>query len=344
MATIDRRRINGPPGGTKPPVFVASLLEGDSTTEHVQLLRPQRTRKDNELRKIFHGPRPPPRSSPFSPNLLLNTYLKFSPFATRKRRGYLRDLAERDLSVHLETALRGVIIADRWPKSVLDISVIVLEGEEDGWWGDNAITSTSRSGAAVGAASGTGTETGMSAAGGGQGWGLMTVLANAITVAGAAIIDAGVDCLGLISGGVASVVSVPTTSAVSGTTTPAQSQKQDNDGQSVALSSSSQSPLTTLKILLDPAPTDHPTNTILATAVVGYMPSSDELTEVWVKGNIPAVQGFDHEALIDAAVECAKAISGGVVAAAVRECAEGVCRAGGRIEGEKKEGDVEMLG
>ncbi|KAI5298045.1 hypothetical protein KEM56_004369, partial [Ascosphaera pollenicola] len=181
-ALQDRRRVNGPSGGTKPPVFASSLLQGDTTKDHIKLLRPRRTRKDNELRKIFlqtgiipsasgsaylelppqpptssrttflpassslkllctvYGPRPTARSAPFSPNLLLNTHLKLSPFATRKRRGYLRDIAERDLSVHLETALRGVIVADRWPKSQLDISVVVLEGEEDGWWGDDAVS------------------------------------------------------------------------------------------------------------------------------------------------------------------------------------------------------------
>lgn len=42
----DRRRINGPPGGTRPPVF-ASSLKPIPTAE-----RPQRQRQPNELRKI----------------------------------------------------------------------------------------------------------------------------------------------------------------------------------------------------------------------------------------------------------------------------------------------------
>ncbi|KAI5279699.1 hypothetical protein KEM52_004303, partial [Ascosphaera acerosa] len=52
MAAIDRRRVNAPQGGTRPPVFASSLLEGDSTSEHIALLRPRRTRGDNELRKM----------------------------------------------------------------------------------------------------------------------------------------------------------------------------------------------------------------------------------------------------------------------------------------------------
>lgn len=48
----DRRRINGPPGGTRPPVF-ASLLKSatGAATE-----RPVRTRQPNELRKICKNP------------------------------------------------------------------------------------------------------------------------------------------------------------------------------------------------------------------------------------------------------------------------------------------------
>src|SRR4051794_33706385 len=53
-----------------------------------------------------HGPRSLPRSAPFSPHMVLSTHVKYAPFATRQRKGYLRDASERDLSIHLETALR----------------------------------------------------------------------------------------------------------------------------------------------------------------------------------------------------------------------------------------------
>lgn len=253
----DRRRLNAPPGGTAPPVF-ASIPEA-------KLAKPIRTRKPDEHRKIFlrtgvvpsasgsayyeippqgqdtskqtlvpsssslkitctvHGPRPLPRNAAFSSNLLLTTHTKFAPFATRQRRGYVRDASERDLGVHLETALRGVIIGDRWPKSGCEVVITVLEGEEDGWWGET------QEGGKVG------------------GWGMMNVLAGCITVASAAIADAGIDCVDLVSGGVAALT------------------KQD-DASGV----------------IDPCPSEHD---IKAACVVGYLHSRDEITEMWMKGD-----------------------------------------------------------
>ena len=32
--------------------------------------------------------------------------------------------------MHLETALRGALIADRWPKSGVDVVVTIIEGED----------------------------------------------------------------------------------------------------------------------------------------------------------------------------------------------------------------------
>merc|ERR1711977_376795 len=90
-----------------------------------------------KLTCTVHGPRPLPKNAPFSPHIILSTHVKYAPFATRKRRGYLRDSSERDLGVHLETALRGVIIGDRWPKSGVEVIITILEGEEDQWWGDD---------------------------------------------------------------------------------------------------------------------------------------------------------------------------------------------------------------
>ena len=44
----DRRRINGPQGGTVPPIFASLLADNDES----RLERPARTRQPNELRKI----------------------------------------------------------------------------------------------------------------------------------------------------------------------------------------------------------------------------------------------------------------------------------------------------
>lgn len=112
---------------------------------------------------------------------MLTTHVKYAPFAARRRKGHIRDVSERDLGVHLETALRGVIVAERWPKSGLDITITVLEAEDDRWWGD-APDSHDAS------------------------WGMMNVLAGCITAASAAIADTQIDCLDLVAGGVAALV------------------------------------------------------------------------------------------------------------------------------------------
>lgn len=289
---VDRRRINAPPGGTAPPVFAA--------VQGAKIEKPIRTRNSDEHRKIFlrtgvvptasgsayyeipptvssssskvlipdssslkitctvHGPRPLPRNAAFSPNMLLTTHIKFAPFATRQRRGYVRDAAERDLGAHLETALRGVIIGERWPKSGCEVVITVLEGEEDGWWGD----------------AGEGGKAG--------GWGMMNVLAGCITVASAALVDAGIDCVDLVSGGVAAL----TGSSISG-------------GDS---------------FVIDPCPSEHD---IRAACVVGYLQSRDEVTEMWMKGDA----GSQAEALIDNAVNAAT-LTRSVLAEAIKEATE----------------------
>ena len=134
-----------------------------------------------KLACTVHGPKPLPRSATFSPNLVLTTHVKYAPFAARKRKGHIRDASERDLGVHLETALRGVIVAERWPKSGLDITITILEAEDDRWWGDAPDSHDAA-------------------------WGMMNVLAGCITAASAAIADARIDCLDLVAGGVAAVV------------------------------------------------------------------------------------------------------------------------------------------
>lgn len=170
----------------------------------------------------------------------------------------MRDAAERDLGAHLETALRGVIIGERWPKSSCEVIITVLEGEEDGWWGD----------------AGEGGKAG--------GWGMMNVLAGCITVASAALVDAGIDCVDLISGGVAALIGPPSSG---------------EDG-----------------FVLDPCPSEHE---IRAACVVGYLQTRDEVTEMWMKGD----SGSQAETLIDNAVRAAT-LTRNVLAEAVKEATE----------------------
>ncbi|PLB51115.1 exoribonuclease family protein [Aspergillus steynii IBT 23096] len=308
----DRRRINGPPGGTRPAIFASSLDSASTATA-----RPQRQRQPNDLRKIFlktglipsasgsaylefepsaslaaarsspqslippssalklactvHGPKPLPRSATFSPNLVLTTHVKYAPFAARRRKGHIRDASERDLGVHLETALRGVIVAERWPKSGLDITITILEAEDDRWWGDAPDSHDSP-------------------------WGMLNVLAGCVTAASAAISDARIDCLDLVAGGVAALVS-----------------DESEEGKDAKP-----------KLMLDMDPAEH--KAIVSACVVAYMPSRDEITELWLKGDSSKAslaaddKRLAHDALIDGAVDAARGAHT-VLAEAVRESA-----------------------
>ncbi|KAI9667691.1 MAG: 3'-5'-exoribonuclease [Bathelium mastoideum] len=311
----DRRRINPPNGGTAPPVFLSSL----SPTDAVQFQRPKRSRQPNELRQIFlktglnpsasgsayfelspptsspsstattttttttslppffsssstpkgtlkltcsiHGPHPLPRSQPYTPHLHLSTSVKFAPFASPRRRATpgREGPAERDLAAQLETALRGVAIGERWPKSGVDVCVTVLEEE-----------------------GGEGEERGGGEKGGMGGWGAMVVLAGCVTVASAAMVDAGIDCVDLVSGGVVAVVA-------------------DGDGKGKGLVKSGEGgkEQNGVRMVLDPSPNEH--ERVVAAAMVAYLQSRDEITQLWVKGDA----GVDAEDLINGAVHAA---------------------------------------
>ncbi|KAL8953389.1 MAG: hypothetical protein Q9222_000766 [Ikaeria aurantiellina] len=312
----DRRRINPPLGPTTAPVYATSAKAPPPS-------RPKRARAANDIRKIFlktgltpsasgsaylelepptqhsnaqsflnpspslkitctvHGPRPLPRSVPFSPHLLLSAHVKYAPFASKQRRSYVRDASERDLSVHVETALRGVIICERWPKSGVDVVITVLEGEDE----EDGRGDTLRE---------------REVAGGVKGWGMMSVLSGCITVASAAIVDAGIDCVDLASGGVAGLL-------------------RPSDPQSNSSSNGSAG------IVIDPCASEEPD--LLAVCVVGYLQSRDELTEIWTRGDIEATSTeaspdpVSLEVLIDKAVEAASA-SRLVLEAALKESTE----------------------
>ncbi|KAI5805143.1 3' exoribonuclease family, domain 1-domain-containing protein [Geopyxis carbonaria] len=229
----DRRRTNGPSIPTAPPVFLST---------HTPPLPP---RAPDELRKIFlktsltppatgsaffelsapstlkltasvYGPRPLPPSAAFSPNARITAELKFAPFSTSgARRGYVRDALERDLSAQLQTALAGSIKASVYPKSGIDVFVTVLDCEGD---------------IDVGAG----------------GLGAMQALAGAVTCASAAVADAGIECVDLVSCGIAA--------------------RRGNG------------------VVLDPSPLDAGDEDVGSAALVAYMAARDELTLVWTWG------------------------------------------------------------
>ena len=256
------------------PVLKTGLVSAASGSAYLELEAPDSSARRTlipstsslKLTCSVHGPKPVARTTSFSPNLQLSAQVKFAPFAARQRRGYIRDAAERDLSVHLETALKGVIILDRWPKSAIEVIITVLEGEEDSWVAN-----------------------GLSSKGGFEGAGMMNVLAGCLTVASAALADARIDCLDLMAGGVAAAV-------------PESDQTKAR--------------------LLDPCPTEH--EELTAICVVGYLPTRDEITELWVKGDLPAeteAHGMGLESLVDAAANAARGVQA-VLQEAVRESAE----------------------
>lgn len=201
-----------------------------------------------KLTCTVHGPRALPRSSPFSPHLVLTSHVKFAPFATRQRRAYIRDSSERDLSVHLETALRASILADRWPKSGVDVIVTIVEGDYEGH-----TVRPKRD----------------------EEWDLMNVLGACITVASAAVIDAGIDCIDSVTGGVAALV------------------RPSLDDDPV--------------LVLDPAVSE--SAVAMAACCVAYLPSRDEISSVWLKGQLPPSDPTSHLRLVGMATQAAKGTS-----------------------------------
>ncbi|KAF5022650.1 hypothetical protein F66182_5293 [Fusarium sp. NRRL 66182] len=272
----DRRRINGPGGATIPPIYESDELASSSRSRAANGIRAQYLKtgvtpsasgsayleiepqdasgsKGMKLTCTVHGPRSLPRSAPFSPHMVLSTHVKYAPFATRQRKGYLRDASERDLSTHLEAALRGALIADRWPKSGVDVIVTIIEGDQ------------ARQ---------------LAVEQGSEEWDIMNVLSGCITVAAAALADAGIDCVDTVSGGVAALVP-----------------GQENDG-----------PI----LVLDPVPSEH--SQILAACCVAYLPARDEITNLWLKGNLPSSDANLHRNLVARAVHASKGANHAVVA------------------------------
>ncbi|CAK7275434.1 3'-5'-exoribonuclease [Sporothrix epigloea] len=282
----DRRRVNGPVGTTFAPVY-------DKEERNKVAKVAVRTRPDDIIRKIYiHtgvtpsasgsaylelssgaipgtsglklsctvlGPRALPRSTPFSPHLILSTHVKYAPFATKERRGYLRDTSERDLAVHLETSLRGAILGDRWPKSGVDIVVSVIEADQD------------RSAPHVSPEE--------------ELWGMMNVLSGCITVASAALANAGIDCVDTVAGGVAAVVERPQLDA-----------EANADGSPKEVGTA---------LVVDPVPAEH--GKIVAACCVAYLPNRDEVTNIWLKGDLPAsTDGTLHLQLLDKALHAAR--------------------------------------
>jgi exosome complex component MTR3 len=268
--------------GVTPSASGSAYLELESQFSNAASILSSLANPSLKLICTVHGPRPLPRSAPFAPDIVLAANVKFAPFATRQRRGYVRDTRERVLALQLETALRGVIIGDRWPKSGLEVTVTILEGED--WWSD-----------------GHGITRDTGPLGVGQ-WGMMSVLSGCITVASAAIADAGIDCVDIVAGGFAALV-----------------RNRNNLGEGKEAPN-------LLTLALNPTPSEH--HEVLAACTVGYLPSKDEITVLWVRGELDDSMEdcafkrmYTDEDLTNIAVQAAIG-SHGVLAAAIKEAVE----------------------
>ena len=167
------------------------------------------------------------------------------------------------MTAHLKAALRGVVIAEQWPKSCVEVVVTVLEAEGD-------------------SADGYGTKWPSDG-----GLATMSLLSGSITVASAALLDAGIDCVGVIAGGAAALIY------------PAAGPEKPTDGAA------------DLQVITDPCPNEH--TRVALTCVVGCLGSRHEVSEVWLAGgfrsSIPAatVGHEETEALVNSAVAAAVA-------------------------------------
>ena len=115
--------------------------------------------------------------------------------------------------------------------------------------------------------------------GGGVEVGLLGVLAGAITCASAAIADAGIECLDLVSGGVAALVR--------------------KRGLDVDVKGSEMGNLTGTEefiVVQDPSPEEHAFGDVVAACAVGYMAAREELTGLLMRGSVEtSIDGEDHD-------------------------------------------------
>lgn len=139
-----------------------------------------------------------------------------------------------------------------------------------------------------------------------------SVLAGCITASSAALADAGIELFDLVAGGVAAVV-------------------EDEQGNRMQVLDPRAMTTTTI------AATTKKTRRI-ATCVVGYMASRDEITELWMMGKMEKKSVDD---LMDAAVEAATKATL-VLKEAAAERVRFIVQKGGRVKASNK--DIEMTG
>lgn len=104
-------------------------------------------------------------------------------------------------------------------------------------------------------------------------WDMMNALAGCITVASAALADAGIDCVDTVAGGVAALV------------------KDGGEGSPP-------------RIVMDPIALEH--ERVLAACCVAYLPARDEVTNLWFKGDLPSSDMELYARLVDTGIQASK--------------------------------------
>ncbi|KAJ4487997.1 3' exoribonuclease family, domain 1-domain-containing protein [Lentinula aciculospora] len=149
QAAFDRRRINGPEESFS-PTFTNEPQE--SILENVH-----RTRKDrniSDIRPIFlqpglisqangsayietqrtkiacsvYGPRQS-KNTTYNEKGKLNVEVKFAPFSCERRRTPLRDAEDRSIATAIQQALISSVRLEQFPKSTIDIFLIIIEAD-----------------------------------------------------------------------------------------------------------------------------------------------------------------------------------------------------------------------
>ncbi|GAO50940.1 hypothetical protein SAICODRAFT_18577 [Saitoella complicata NRRL Y-17804] len=109
-----------------------SLLTKPNGSSYLELHVPS-TSTPTKLLCAIYGPRPTPRSTPYSPTATLTLDLSFSPFSTRTRSlPHLRSPLERTCAKRIEDSIRSAIRAELYPKTQIEIFVCVLEAPLSG--------------------------------------------------------------------------------------------------------------------------------------------------------------------------------------------------------------------
>ena len=248
-------------------VVKTSIVSSASGSAYLEEQNPDLAPKDHrgppeatlKILCAVHGPRPLRRSTPFNPLLKLSLHVRFAPLASNQKIDPQIILQERDLSIQIENALRGIVIADRWPKSGMDVVITIIEmgkqyASRDG---DAGLVDLSK----------------------------VQVCSGCISAASAAVVDAGVDCYDIVTGGVSAICRRDPPAA-----SPASKTGCDVASDFLDLN----------------------TGPVVAACLVGYSESRDELTELWISGSASSTEttgsnfNAHMEPMIDQAVENAK--------------------------------------